>query len=64
MSGMTKPPRKRSGSYRDPDLSDKWLSEAEQRATGHGPRLTGPDATKIILRLVKEIRKINRETDR
>lgn len=51
--------RNREQSYRDPDLSDKWLREAEQRATGRGPRLTSQDAAKIILRLIKEVRRLN-----
>lgn len=61
---MTRPPRPRTGSYRDPDLSDRWLAEAEMRATGRGPLLTGRDAAKIILRLVAEVRRLNRETGR
>lgn len=55
--------RKRESSYRDPDLSDKWLREAEQRATGRGPRLTGQDAAKIILRLIQEVRRLNQLRD-
>lgn len=60
MSSMTRPPRKRSGSYRDPDLSDKWLAEAQWRAERefHG------DSAKIIQRLVNELQRVNRETGR
>lgn len=62
MSGSTRPPSPRSGSYRDPDLSDKWLSEAEWRAVN--TKLWPKDARKIILRLVLEVQRINRETGR
>lgn len=50
----------RSGSYRDPDLSDQWLDEAQWRAQ----REFRGDAAKIILRLVKEVRTINRRYSR
>lgn len=60
----TRAPEPRSGSYRDPDLSDQWLWEAERRALGRGPRLKGKDAARIILRLVLEVHKINEETGR
>lgn len=63
---MTYPPKKRSDSYRDPTLSDRWLDEAEYRALNPqgNPRLTQRDAQKLILRLVQEVRNINRETGR
>lgn len=63
---MTIAPKKRSNSYRDPTLSDKWLDEAEWRAKNPlgSPRLTSTDARKIILRLVEEVRNINKETGR
>lgn len=61
---MTRPPRPRSGSYRDPDLSDRWLREAEARARRRGPYLNHSDACKLVLRLVQEVRRINRETGR
>lgn len=44
-------------SYRDPDLADLWLREAEHKARHN---LTLPDARKIILRLIQEVRKLNR----
>ena len=62
MSNRTRPPRPRTRSYRDPDLSDKWLDEAEWRAK-NSPFWAG-DSKKIILRLVEELRKVNRETGR
>lgn len=63
---MTKAPKKREDSYRDPSLSDRWLAEAEWRARNpHGnPRLTQRDAQNLILRLVEEVRNINKETGR
>lgn len=61
----TTAPRKRSGSYRDPDLSDKWLSEADHRAQWDDSRkFQTHDARVIIRRLVAEIRRINKETGR
>jgi hypothetical protein len=60
----TRAPEPRSGSYRDPDLSDQWLWEAEQRALGAGPNLSGADVVGIILRLVDEVRNINEGTGR
>lgn len=44
-------------SYRDPDLADLWLREAEHKARHN---LSLPDARKIILRLIQEVRKLNR----
>lgn len=61
---MTSAPRKREPSYRDPDLSDRWLWEARARVEGRGPRLGMGDAKKIILRLLDEIERVNRETGR
>lgn len=63
---MTKAPKKREGSYRDPTLSDRWLAEAKWRAINpHSyPKLTQRDAQKLILRLVEEVRNINKETGR
>lgn len=63
---MTTPPKKREDSYRDPTLSDKWLAEAEWRALNpnDSPKLTQRDAQKLILRLVEEVRNINKETGR
>lgn len=59
---MTRAPRPRRQSYRDPDLSDQWLHEAEYRARHE---LGWPkDARKITLRLIKELRRLNRETQR
>lgn len=46
----------RSNSYRDPDLSNRWLSEAEWRAR----REFRGDSAKIIIRLIKEVRRLNR----
>lgn len=62
MTDNTRPPRKRDRSYRDPDLSDKWIAEAEWRAK-NSP-FWANDSKKIILRLVEELRKVNRETGR
>ncbi len=59
---MTNPPRKRQTSYRDPDLSDKWIKEAEWRANNDA--FWPKDARKITLRLIKELRRVNRETGR
>lgn len=62
---MTKVPKKREGSYRDPTLSDRWLAEAEWRAKNDFSREFKQSASRfIILRLVQEIRNINRETGR
>lgn len=49
--------------YRDPILSERWLWEAEWRATNPrgNPKLTQRDACKIILRLVQEVRRLNKE---
>ncbi|MGP5043519.1 hypothetical protein ACTXJR_05745 [Glutamicibacter ardleyensis] len=44
-------------SYRDPDLSDQWLREAEDKARH---LLSRSDARKIILRLIQEVQKLNR----
>lgn len=60
----TKPPRKRTSSYRDPDLSDKWLREAEYRALNDRTLNYESDSRKMILRLVKELKKVNKETGR
>lgn len=46
----------RRNSYRDPDLSNRWLDEAEWRAR----REFRGDAAKIIIRLIKEVRRLNR----
>ena len=62
MRNMTTPPRKRQPTYRDPDLSDKWIKEAEWRA--NNDPFWPKDARKITLRLVKELRRVNRETGR
>lgn len=51
-------------SYRDPDLSDQWLSEAEWRAVRESSRFGSGDARKIILRLVREVRRLNRMLER
>lgn len=59
---VTRSPRPRSGSYRDPHLSDQWLSEAEWRAR-HAP-LWPRDARKIIHRLIQEVRDLNEEAGR
>lgn len=64
MAEPTYPPKKRGIQYRDPTLSDRWLNEAQARAKGQGPMLTHDDACKIILRLVREVKNINRETGR
>lgn len=56
-------PKKRSGSYRDPHLSDKWLKEAEWRVKNQ-PFMSSRDMRKIILRLIKELRDVNKETRR
>jgi len=62
---MCKAPEKRGDSYRDPTLSDKWLDEAEWRAKNDFSREFKQSASRfIILRLVQEIRNINRETGR
>lgn len=51
----------RSGSYRDPDLSDRWLNEAEWRAVNDfTKRYKVVDSRKTILRLVKEVRRLNK----
>ncbi len=44
--------------YRDPILSDRWLREAEWKATHEilWPR----SARKIVLRLIKEVRQLRR----
>lgn len=61
----TTAPRKRTGSYRDPDLSDRWLAEAEHRAINDDSRrFKTSDSRRIIRRLVAEVRRINRETGR
>lgn len=59
---MTRAPRPCRPSYRDPDLSNQWLREAEHRAR----REPGwPDAArKITLRLIEELRRLNKETQR
>ncbi len=64
LAWKTRPPRRRSGSYRDPDLSDRWLREARWRAERGWPNLGLRDARRIILRLVTEVERINRETGR
>lgn len=52
-------------SKRDPDLSDKWLGEAEWRALHDQSRkFERTDSRKIILRLVEELRRVNKEYDR
>lgn len=58
----TRPPVRRAHSYKDPDLSDKWLDEAVWRAQNE--HMWPMSARKIILRLVQEIKEINRETGR
>lgn len=51
-------------SYRDPDLSKKWLSEAEWRAhNDRGLKFMLTDSRKIILRLVEEVRKLNADKE-
>lgn len=48
-------------SYRDPDLGNQWLKEAEWRAQNDRTKLFfTKDGSKIIVRLIKEIRKLNR----
>lgn len=47
---------RREASYRDPDLSEQWLSEAKWRAE----REFRGDAAKIIIRLIAEVRRLNR----
>lgn len=63
---MTTAPKKRSNSYRDPTLSDKWIWEAKWRAEHPegSPRLTMKDARKIIVRLCEELERINKEIGR
>lgn len=52
-------------SYRDPDLSDKWLSEADWRAENDRTRkFRAVDAGRIIKRLTFEVRKLNRMLNR
>lgn len=51
-------------SYRDPDLSKKWLSEAEWRAhNDRGVKFMLTDSRKIILRLIEEVRKLNADKE-
>lgn len=51
-------------SYRDPDLSKKWLSEAEWRAhNDRGLKFMLTDSRKIIVRLVEEVRKLNADNE-
>lgn len=51
-------------SYRDPDLSKKWLSEAEWRAhNDRGLKFMLTDSRKIIVRLVEEVRKLNADKE-
>lgn len=51
-------------SYRDPDLSKKWLSEAEWRAhNDRGLKFMLSDSRKIIVRLVEEVRKLNADKE-
>lgn len=50
--------------YRDPDLSKKWLSEAEWRAhNDRGLKFMLTDSRKIILRLVEEVRKLKADKE-
>lgn len=52
-------------SYRDPDLSDKWLKEALWRVDNdRSMRFKWKDAGLIIKRLVAEVRKLNRMLNR
>ena len=52
-------------SYRDPDLSDQWLKEAEWRAErDRSIRFIRKDAGLIIRRLIYEVRKLNRMMNR
>lgn len=52
-------------SYRDPDLSDKWLKEAEWRANhDRSIRFMRRDAGLLIGRLVHEVRKLNKMMNR
>lgn len=47
-------------SYRDPDLSGKWLSEAEWRSyNDHSSKYLSVDSRLTIRRLVEEVRKLN-----
>ncbi|MGP5390637.1 hypothetical protein [Glutamicibacter arilaitensis] len=56
----TPPPVPARKSYRDPDLSDRWLAEAEHRAThDDSARFTTYDSRMIIGRLVAEVRRLN-----
>lgn len=51
-------------SYRDPDLSKKWLSEAEWRAhNDRGLKFMLTDSRKIILRLIEEVRKLKADKE-
>lgn len=51
----------RAPSYRDPDLSDKWLAEAVNRANYDTSRkFTDHDSRAIIRRLTAEVRKLNK----
>ena len=46
-------------SYRDPDLSGKWLSEAEWRSyNDHSSQYHAVDSRLTIRRLVEEVRKL------
>lgn len=49
-----------TGSYPDPDLSPRWLSEAEWKANQHGLKawFYRRDYPKIIKRLIQEVRKL------
>lgn len=62
-NSSTKSPRKRVGSYRDPHLSDKWLDEAEWRVRNE-IFMSSRDMRKIIIRLIQELRNVNKETGR
>lgn len=60
----SKPKPPRADSYRDPDLSDKWLMEAEWRAQhDHFTGKNFSDRGKIIMRLVQEVHKLNKMRD-
>lgn len=59
-AAKTPPPVPARESYRDPDLSEKWLKQAEHRATHDDSKMfRDHDCRRIIRRLVAEVRRLN-----
>lgn len=57
-------PLPRADSYRDPDLSEKWLDEAWWRAGNDSGKAYLKDSRKIIKRLILEVRRLNKALGR